>query len=169
MRTLFRKLGQVGWSFPIILALLALCIGSIFVIISATYLNDALKDAPSQQLKYIVFGFGIYLALALTPYQVLVRMAPIFYLVGVGLLIGVYIPHVGKKVFGAYSWIHLGPVGFEPAEFAKLTYILFLAWFLRLRENQIEHFSTVLIAWAITAVSFLPLPQQAGPWGAPGL
>jgi cell division protein FtsW (lipid II flippase) len=69
MRILFRKLGQVGWSFPIILALLALCIASVFAITSATYNNDALKGAPVQQIYFIIAGFVLYFAAALTPYQ----------------------------------------------------------------------------------------------------
>jgi len=160
MRTLFRKLGQVGWSFPIILALLALCIASIFAITSATYGNDALKDAPASQSKYIVVGFLVYLAVALTPYQMLVRISPVLYAIGVCLLIACFIPHVGKKTFGAYSWIKIGPVGFEPAEFAKLTYILGLAWFLRVRENQIQSLYTVLMALAIAAVPFVLVLKQ---------
>ena len=160
MRTLFRKLGQIGWSFPIILALLALCIASIFAITSATYSNDALKNAPVSQCYYIVAGFVVYLAVALTPYRTLIRISPILYAVGVCLLIACFIPHVGKKTFGAYSWIKLGPVGFEPAEFAKLAYILGLAWFLRVRESQIHRFSTVLMAWIITAIPFLLVLKQ---------
>ena len=111
MRTLFRKLGQIGWSFPVILALVALCIAGIFVIMSATSTNDALKDSPSSQLKYVIAGFVLYLALALTPYQILVRVSPILYLVGVCLLIGVYIPHLGRIGHGAYSWLKIGPIG----------------------------------------------------------
>jgi rod shape determining protein RodA len=160
MRTLFRKLGQIGWSFPIILVLLALCIASIFAITSATYGNDLLKDAPGSQSKYIIVGFLIYLALALTPYQMLVRISPVLYAIGVCLLIACFIPHIGKKTFGAYSWIKVGPLGFEPAEFAKLTYILGLAWFLRVRENQIQDLSTVLIALAIAAVPFVLVLKQ---------
>ena len=160
MRTLFRKMGQVGWSFPIILALLALCIASLFAITSATYGNDALKDAPGSQSKYIIVGFLVYLAIALTPYQTFVRVSPILYAVGVCLLVACFIPHIGKKTFGAYSWIKLGPVGFEPAEFAKLTYILGLAWFLRVRENQIQKLSTVLIALAIAAIPFVLVLKQ---------
>ena len=160
MRTLFRKLGQVGWSFPIIIALLVLCISSIFIIKSATATNDALRDAYSMQGKYIIGGFAIYLILGLIPYQWLVRIAPIRYLVGIGLLVGVFIPGLGRKVYGAYSWIHLGPIGFEPTEFAKLTCILCLAWFLRIREKQIHHLSTVLIALAITAVPFVLILKQ---------
>jgi len=160
MRTLFRKLGQVGWSFPIILALLTLCIASIFAITSATYGNEALRDAPASQSKYIIVGFLVYLAVALTPYRILVRISPVLYAIGVCLLIACFIPHVGKKTFGAYSWIKIGPLGFEPAEFAKLTYILGLAWFLRVRETQIQSLYTVLMALAIAAVPFVLVLKQ---------
>jgi rod shape determining protein RodA len=160
MRTLFRKLGQVGWSFPIILALLALCIASIFAITSATYGNDALKDAPTKQFWYIIAGFVVYLAVALTPYQMLVRISPILYAIGVCLLIACFIPGLGKKTFGAHSWVRLGPLAFEPAEYAKLTYILGLAWFLRVRENQIQSLSTVLIAMAIAVIPFVLVLKQ---------
>src|SRR5271163_1146204 len=149
MRTLFRKMGQVGWPFPIILALLALCIASLFAITSATYGNDLLKDAPATQSKYIIVGFVVYLAIALTPYQTLVRISPILYAIGVCLLVACFIPHIGKKTFGAYSWIKIGPIGFEPAEFAKLTYVLGLAWFLRVREHKIHDLWTVLGALII--------------------
>ena len=160
MRTLFRKLGQVGWSFPIILTLLALCIGSIFAITSATYSNEALKDAPTKQLWYVIAGFVVYLAVALTPYQILTRISPILYAVGVAMLVACFVPHVGKKVYNAYSWIRIGGFGFEPTEFAKLAYILGMAWFLRVRERQIQKLSTVLIAAAITLVPFVLILKQ---------
>jgi len=160
MRTLFRKLGQVGWSFPIILALLALCIASIFVIISATYGNEALKDAPLKQAWYILGGFVAYFFLAFVPYQWLVRISPILFLVSVLMLIGVFIPGMGRKMYGAYSWLKLGPVGFEPAEFAKLAFILAMVWFLRVRENQIHQISTVLIALAFTLIPFILIKKQ---------
>lgn len=160
MRTFFRKLGQIGWSFPVILALLALCVAGTFVIMSATSTNEALKDAPASQFKYMLIGFGIYGALGLTPYKLLVRIAPILYVVGVCLLIAVFVPGLGRKVFGAYSWLRLGPLSFEPAEFAKLAYILFLAWFLRVRASEIGNLSTVLIAAVIMAVPFFLVKKQ---------
>jgi rod shape determining protein RodA len=160
MRTLFRKLGQIGWSFPIILTLLALCIASIFAITSATSSNDALKNAPHYQVGYIVAGFIFYLLLGLIPYQHLVKISPILYAIGVFLLIACYIPHVGRLGHGAKSWIKIGPIGFEPAEFAKLAYILGMAWFLRVRENQIQSFITVLMAWGMTIIPFLLVLKQ---------
>jgi rod shape determining protein RodA len=160
MRILFRKLGQVGWSFPISLALLALCIASVFAITSATYNNDALKSAPLQQTYFIIAGFILYIVAALTPYQMLVRVSPILYAVGVCLLVACFIPGLGKRTYGAHSWVRIGPVGFEPAEFVKLAYILGMAWFLRVRENQIQSISTVLMAIVITAIPFVLIKQQ---------
>ena len=160
MRTMFRKLGQVGWSFPIILTLAALCVASLFAITSATSGNDLLKDASASQLKYIIAGFVVYLAIALTPYQVLVKVSPILYAVGVGLLVACFIPHIGRNGHGAASWVRIAGVGFEPAEFAKIAYILAMAWFLRVRENKIQSFSTVLMACAFTAIPFILVLKQ---------
>ncbi len=160
MRTLFRKFGQIGWSFPIIVALLALCIASIFIIKSATATNENLRDAYSSQSKYIIVGFAAYLALGLTPYQILVRLSPILYLIGIALLVGVFIPGLSKKVYGANSWIRLGPVSFEPTEFAKLAYILCLAWFLRIRESHIRSLWTVLMAFGMTLIPFILVLKQ---------
>jgi len=160
MRTLLRKLGQIGWSFPIILALSTLCIASIFVIISATYGNEGLKDAPIKQVGYILAGFAVYFALALVPYHWLVRISPILFIAAVLMLIGVFIPGLRHKVFGAYSWLAIGPIRFEPAEFAKIAFILAMVWFLRVRENQMHRLSTVLIALAFTLIPFILIKKQ---------
>jgi rod shape determining protein RodA len=160
MRILLRKLAGVGSSFPILLVLAALCISSVFIIISATSANEALKDAYSSQVKYLVIGGVVYLAFALIPYQALIRLAPVLYGLAVILLIAVYVPHLGRKVFGAYSWIRVGPLSFEPAEFAKLAFILGLAWLLKVREAKIQHLSTVLIAVLATAIPFVLVLKQ---------
>jgi rod shape determining protein RodA len=157
MRTLLRKLGGIGSAFPIIVVLLTLCIASYFAITSATYLNDKLVDAPLSQLKYAAAGFLVFLVIALTPYQVLVRISPILYFVAVMLLAGVFLTRASH---GAQSWIRLGGFSFEPAEFAKLAYILALAWFLRVREKQIQHFTTVLMAWGMTLIPFWLIQKQ---------
>lgn len=160
MRLLLRKIARLGSSFPLLLVLALLCLASIFIIISATYTNDALKDAYSSQSRYLVIGAAVFLALALTPYQALVRISPTLYGLAIILLIAVYIPHLGRKVFGAYSWLRLGPISFEPAEFAKLAFVLGLAWLLKIRESKIQHLSTVLIAVAVTAIPFLLVLKQ---------
>jgi rod shape determining protein RodA len=160
MRIFLRKLIQVGWSFPIIMALLALCIASIFAITSATYGNEQLKSAPAAQVGYIIVGFVFYLALAFTPYRFLVQISPTLYVVGICLLIACYIPHLGREGHGAKSWLKLGHIGFEPAEFTKLAFILGMAWLLRVRESSMQNFSTVLMAWGFTLIPFLLVLKQ---------
>lgn len=160
MRIMFRKLGQVGWSFPIILALVGLCVASVFAITSATSSNDALRNAPVSQTYYIIIGFVVFLIAALTPYHLLVRISPILYAIGICLLVACFIPGMSRKVYGAHSWVRLGPIGFEPAEFVKLAYILAMAWFLRVRENQIQSITTFVMALVITAVPFILIKEQ---------
>jgi len=157
MRAFFRKLGQIGWSFPIILILVALCVAGIFVIMSATYTNENSRDFPTKQLYYVLAGFAVYLGLALTPYHWLVRISPILYLIAIALLAGVF---VFKPSHGAQSWIRLGGLSFEPAEFAKLAFILGLAWFLRVRENHVREITTVLLAMVFMVIPFLLIKKQ---------
>jgi rod shape determining protein RodA len=160
MRLMFRKLGGIATSFPLLLVIAALCIASYFAITSATYLNEKLQDAPISQLKYDLAGLIVFLVIALTPYQIFLRISPILYAVGVVLLVAVFIPHIGRKAYNAYSWIRLGPIGFEPTEYAKIAYILCLAWFLQVRERKIESFYTVLMAWGLTLVPFVLILKQ---------
>ncbi len=160
MRIFFRKLIQISWSFPIILTLLALCVVSFFAITSATSNNELIRNHPTTQLIYAIVGLVLYLVLAFMPYRWLVDISPPLYAVGVCLLIACYIPHLGSAGHGAKSWIKLGPVRFEPAEFVKLAYILAMAWFLRIRENSIQQFSTVLLAWIFTAIPFVLVLKQ---------
>jgi rod shape determining protein RodA len=50
----------------------------------------------------------------------------VFYVVGVGLLLSVFI--LGRTVSGARRWIHVGPLTVQPSELFKLIFIITLAW-----------------------------------------
>ena len=50
---------------------------------------------------------------------------------GIALLLLPRVPGIGERANGAYLGIGLGPVSFQPAEFAKLAIIVFLASYLR--------------------------------------
>jgi rod shape determining protein RodA len=160
MRALIRKFGRIGSSFPILIVLALLSVASVFVIKSATSSNPQLQHAYSSQFAYLIVGAAIYLVLALTPYIVWVRLSPVLYAGAILLLIAVFVPGLKHKVFGADSWIKIGPVTFEPTEYAKLAFILGLAWFLRLRETSIQRLSTVLMAFVFTVIPFILILKQ---------
>jgi cell division protein FtsW len=54
------------------------------------------------------------------------------------LLFVVLIPHVGKVAGGASRWFGIGPVQFEPSEFAKLALVLYLASALAHKGDKIR-------------------------------
>lgn len=74
------------------------------------------------------------------------------YLVSLLLLMAVFV--VGKKVYGARSWLDLGPVGFQPSEFAKVATILLMSVFLSRERTNINSVKDVAIALAI---GFVPV------------
>jgi peptidoglycan glycosyltransferase len=49
---------------------------------------------------------------------------------GIGLLLLPLMPVVGEDIAGSRVWVHLGPLNFEPAEFAKIALLIFCASFL---------------------------------------
>jgi peptidoglycan glycosyltransferase len=88
-------------------------------------------------------------------------------LAGIGLLLLPLVPGVGRSVNGAKIWVGLGPLTFQPAEFAKILLAVFFASYLvekrellavsRYRIGPIslpdlKHLGPVLLAWAVSVV-----------------
>jgi cell division protein FtsW len=61
---------------------------------------------------------------------------PIFAITCATLIAALFFPAVA----GAKRWIRLGPIGLQPAEFAKLAAILFLAAYLDKKHSKLGHF-----------------------------
>ena len=68
-----------------------------------------------------------------------------FLAVGGGLLVLPLVPGIGSSVGGARIWVSIGPVNFQPGEFAKIALALFFAAYLAdNRENIAEGTRRVL-------------------------
>jgi len=61
----------------------------------------------------------------------------------------VFIPGVGSKFGGASRWILLGPISFQPGEFLKITYIIYLAAWLSAPKHKIKTFLGGLLPFLI--------------------
>jgi len=87
----------------------------------------------------LLFGFlpGIILGFLAfrMPLNLLKKWAPIVLLINLILLIMVFIPGIGFELRGAARWIGIGPFSFQPSEFLKLTFILYLAAWLAARTE----------------------------------
>ncbi len=61
------------------------------------------------------------------PVRIWQRASPFLFMAGVGLLVLVLIPGLGREVNGARRWIPLGPATFQPSEVMKLLVVLYAA------------------------------------------
>lgn len=61
------------------------------------------------------------------------------------LLLLVFIPGVGVKIGGASRWVHFGPTNFQPSEFLKISFIIYLAAWLDGKGKDIKDLSQGLM------------------------
>ncbi len=106
------------------------------MVYSATSASAALANGdPAYYLKrqalYAVLGLGLMFMLARTPFPALRRLAP--GLVATSLFLLVAVLGLGAAVNGARRWISLGPIVFQPSEFAKIAIAVWAAAYLARR------------------------------------
>jgi cell division protein FtsW (lipid II flippase) len=122
-----------------------------------------------EQAQWFVIGLGLFAAtiVLLRDYRVLERYRYTVAAVGIGMLLLPRLPGIGSQVNGAYLGVRLGPLTFQPAEFAKIAIIVFLASYLRDTRQllvigarrvagvtipPLKHFGPLLIVWGAAMV-----------------
>jgi cell division protein FtsW (lipid II flippase) len=119
-------------------------------------------DLAFRQGLWVVIGVAAFAALILflKDYRSLDHVKYILGLVAIGLLALPAVPGLGRTINGASLWVGIGPVVFQPGEFAKVLLVIFLAGYLR--DNR-EVLSMGSGRYA------LPSPKHVGPllvvWG----
>ena len=110
-------------------------------------------------LGLVLFALTIHF---LRDYEVLERYRYLIATVGILLLMAPLL--VGEKVNGAYLAVDIGPISFQPTEFAKICLVVFLASYLR------EHREVLIVGARRVAGITLPPLKHFGPllvvWGA---
>ncbi|MEA3506348.1 MAG: putative lipid II flippase FtsW [Elusimicrobiota bacterium] len=77
------------------------------------------------------------------------------------LLVMVLIPRVGHSVGGARRWLRMGPVGFQPAEFAKIAVVLYLASLLDRKFSKVkDSFKELIPPLVIVAIIIILIYRQ---------
>lgn len=100
------------------------------------------------QAQWALVGVAAAVGTYFFPYPRLRPLAPPLLLATIVLLVLVLIPGVGVEALGARRRIDLGPIGVQPAEFAKLAFIIYLAAFLSAKKDSIWPL------WLATAIIF---------------
>lgn len=139
------------------LAVLGLMLVGVAFIFSATGAAESLRGAAwfdrlavRQAIAYGL-GIGLVAGSCLVDYSRLARWSLVAYWLSIVLLVAVYV--VGVERLGAKRWIALGPVQFQPSEFAKLAFLFAFANFLSRPQGELA--SPAIFAKAL-GMAFLP-------------
>ena len=116
----------------LLLLAIFILIGMGIMFIYSSSINSEGISVTNEYIKQIIWavaGLIILIITTLYDYRRFEKVALYFYGIFILVLLIVLIPHVGRKVNGARSWLGIGDFGIQPSEFGKIFYILFLAKF----------------------------------------
>lgn len=127
-----------NFDYLLFLAVIGLSVVGILFIYSSGVNADGISVSNEyiKQLIWVVSGLVLLFAVAIYDYTKIADRALLIYIITMLLL--VYTRLFGKSVKGATSWIGIGDFGVQVSEFAKIIYILFLAWYLSRSQNESE-------------------------------
>jgi len=126
-----RLLQNVDW--PLLGAAVGLVILSASTLASL-HVGRAGGSVAIRQLAWFGVGIVALVFMASIDYRRLVRAAPLFYVLGLGGLVAVFL--LGRTVSGARRWLLVGPVSVQPSELFKLCFVLMAVWLLTSRWAQ---------------------------------
>ncbi len=116
-----------------------------------------------EQAQWFVIGLGAFVAtiVLVRDYRVLERYRYLIATGSLALLLLPRVPGIGAPTNGAYLGVDLGPVSFQPAEFAKIGIIIFLASYLR----DTRQLLVAKTKWGITIPPLRHLGPLLAVWG----
>jgi len=137
---------------PVLLPLAALLNGMGYVFISHL---DAAEAA--NQAVWTVVGLACFTAtLAFFPRAVdFERYRYSIALAGIVLLLLPLAPHIGEDINGARLWAHIGPLSFQPEEFAKIALAIFFASVLAERADLLSTGTRRIGRWLVLDPRYL--------------
>lgn len=103
-----------------------------------------------KQLIWILSSFGIAAAIFTMDSKFFSNFSYVFY--GLSLALLVFVLFFGRTVGGNQSWIEIGPLRLQPAEFAKFSTALVFARYLGGSSIKMQDFNTKLICILIIGV-----------------
>lgn len=152
-----KKGGYFDYSLLFIIIFL-LCFGLVMLYSTSSY-NAQIKFGSStwylfKQIQATVLGLiGMFIVTRID-YHFWKRFTVLLYFASIVCILMVLSP-LGMEVNGARRWLDLKIVSFQPAEFAKLALILFMALFINKNAKMLRSFSGVLKTMAFCLPSVI--------------
>ena len=145
----------------LLILVLVLAVFGLIILLSASEYNGRVRFHDSayyfkKQLFATTLGLGAMYAVSTMNYRFFVRLAPAAYLLS--MLLSTAVLLVGQEINGSKRWLNLGPLSFQPSEFAKVAVILFLTWQIENSHRRTDGF------WFMcrTMLTLLPIAGLVG-------
>lgn len=128
------------------LIIFLLCFGLIMLYSTSSYYGSTRFGNAAYYVRKQLFatslGIAAMIVIAQIPYQFWMRLSTLAYLLALGLC--TYVIFGGREAKGQARWIQIGPISFQPSEFAKLAVIIFLATIVYKTSKQVYKFTTLI-------------------------
>jgi cell division protein FtsW len=127
----------------IVLALIAIGLVMVYSTGWVSILKQTGGASDRNSLFYnqlVSFGLGLVVWYACTkiPLSWLRRAAPYVFYISLALMFLVLVPKIGVNINGASRWVRLGFLNFQPVEFFKLGFVLYLAHWLQKNNSKLN-------------------------------
>lgn len=137
----------------------ALAIIGLTMVLSSSIVISALRYEDEyylflKQLLFIVLGIGVLPFLMRLSPRFLRGIAYPLIILSFILLVALFIPGVGTRINHALRWIRLGIFSFQPAEFAKIAVIFYLAAILAKKDDLVRDFKRGIIPVVLVLAVF---------------
>lgn len=119
-----------------------------------------------RQLVWIAVGLGAFFGASMVDWRFLRRSSVAAGFYGFMLVPLVLLIVVGTAVKGAKSWIAIGTLGIEPAEFVNLALIILLAKYFSRRHIEIANFRHIIVSGVYAGLVFVLVALQPDFGGA---
>ena len=116
-----RLLKNIEWGI-LICTILLIVIG--FVALFSATQNEC-YDEFKKQIMWVLVSIPVMIVVILIDYEIFIKISPVLYGASLIFLIGVLFT---EPINGASSWFSIGKFTVQPAEFAKIAFVLFITF-----------------------------------------
>ncbi len=134
-----------GWLLLVVSILIGLGVVMVFSAsaVTATWNFDDPTFFLKRQILFLCLGFAFLYVGLRVDYRWYQRA--VYPILGVTILLLVIVAFKGTTVGGATRWIRMGPLNFQPAEIAKISMVMVLAYSVAKKESRIKSFAVGLV------------------------
>ena len=132
----------------LLILVLLLAVFGLVMLFSISEYNGRVRFGDSacyfkKQLFATALGMGVMYMVSSIDYHFFLRLGPVAYLISMFLSGAVLF--VGQEINGSKRWLNLGPLSFQPSEFAKVAVIFFLACLVSRNVQRMKRFRTMIL------------------------